>query len=136
MQFKDYKASDVRNVVVLGHANAGKSSLIEAALYYTKAIEKYGCNNDGTSALNYDIEEGKRRTSVYCHIAPVLWKEKKINFIDTPGYLDYQGEQVTGIRVGDNALIIVDAKESIKSGTIRAFKLAMKEKKITNYFFH
>lgn len=135
MQFKDYKASDVRNVVVLGHANAGKSSLIEAALYYTKAIEKYGCNNDGTSALNYDIEEGKRRTSVYCHIAPVLWKEKKINFIDTPGYLDYQGEQVTGIRVGDNALIIVDAKESIKSGTIRAFKLAMKEKKLPTIFF-
>ena len=103
MQLRDYKANEVRNVVVLGHSGAGKSSLIEAAMFYTKEIDKYGKNQDGTTTLNYDAEEGKRGLSVYCHIAPVLWKEMKINFIDTPGYLDYQGEEVTGLRVGDNA---------------------------------
>lgn len=135
MQFRDYKANEVRNVVVLGHSNAGKSSLIEAALYHTKAIEKYGKNADGTTVLNYDPEEGSRRTSVYCHIAPVLWKEMKINFIDTPGYMDYQGEEVTGLRVGDNALIVVDAKESLKSGTIRAWKEATSQEKLPTIFF-
>ena len=68
---KDYLANEVRNVVVLGHSGAGKSSVIEACLYFTKAIERYGKNNDGTTALNYDPEEGKRGTSVYCHIGKI-----------------------------------------------------------------
>ena len=105
---KDYLANEVRNVVVLGHSGAGKSSVIEACLYFTKAIERYGKNNDGTTALNYDPEEGKRGTSVYCHIAPVEWKDKKINFIDTPGYMDYAGEEATGLVMGDNALIVLN----------------------------
>ena len=135
MQLRDYKANEVRNVVVLGHSGAGKSSLIEAAMFYTKEIDKYGKNQDGTTTLNYDAEEGKRGLSVYCHVAPVLWKEMKINFIDTPGYLDYQGEEVTGLRVGDNALIVVDAKESLKSGTIRAWKEAALKQQLPTIFF-
>ena len=55
---KDYLANEVRNVTVLGHSGAGKSSLIEACLFKTKAIEKIGKNNDGTTALNFDAEEG------------------------------------------------------------------------------
>ena len=135
MQLRDYKANEVRNVVVLGHSGAGKSSLIEAAMFYTKEIDKYGKNQDGTTTLNYDAEEGKRGLSVYCHVAPVLWKEMKINFVDTPGYLDYQGEEATGLRVGDNALIVVDAKESLKSGTIRAWKEAALKQQLPTIFF-
>ena len=74
---KDYLANEVRNVTVLGHSGAGKSSLIEACLFKTKAIEKIGKNNDGTTALNFDAEEGKRGVSVYAHLAPVEWKNKK-----------------------------------------------------------
>ena len=132
---KDYLANEVRNVVVLGHSGAGKSSVIEACLYFTKAIERYGKNNDGTTALNYDPEEGKRGTSVYCHIAPVEWKDKKINFIDTPGYMDYAGEEATGLMMGDNALIVVNAKEGIESGTERAWREAVSKQRIPTIFF-
>ncbi len=132
---KDYLANEVRNVVVLGHSGAGKSSVIEASLYFTKAIERYGKNNDGTSALNYDPEEGKRGTSVYCHVAPVEWKDKKINFIDTPGYMDYEGEEATGLMMGDNALIVVNAKEGIESGTERAWQQAAIKQKLPTIFF-
>ena len=62
---KDYLANEVRNVVVLGHSGAGKSTVIEACLYFTKAIERFGTNADGTSALNFDAEEGKRGLSCY-----------------------------------------------------------------------
>ena len=132
---KDYLANEVRNVVVLGHSGAGKSSVIEACLYFTKAIERYGKNNDGTTVLNYDPEEGKRGTSVYCHIAPVEWKDKKINFIDTPGYMDYAGEEATGLVMGDNALIVVNAKEGIEAGTERAWREAVSKQKIPTIFF-
>lgn len=132
---KDYLANEVRNVVVLGHSGAGKSSVIEACLYFTKAIERYGKNNDGTTALNFDPEEGKRGTSVYCHIAPVEWKDKKINFIDTPGYMDYAGEEATGLVMGDNALIVVNAKEGIEAGTECAWREAVSKQKIPTIFF-
>ena len=132
---KDYLANEVRNVTVLGHSGAGKSSLIEACLFKTKAIEKIGKNNDGTTALNFDAEEGKRGVSVYAHLAPVEWKNKKINFIDTPGYLDYEGEEDTGLTMGDNALIVVSAKDSLQSGTERAWKKAVVQRKLPTILF-
>ncbi|MBR2067759.1 MAG: elongation factor G, partial [Solobacterium sp.] len=132
---RDYLANEVRNVVVLGHSGAGKSSVIEACLYHNKQIDKYGTNNDGTTALNFDPEEGKRGLSVYCHLAPLEWKNKKINFIDTPGYLDYEGEEVTGLMTGDNALIIVNGREGIEAGTERAWKEAVVKRKLPTIFF-
>lgn len=132
---KDYLANEVRNIVVLGHSGAGKSSLIESCLYFTKKIDRYGKSGDGTTALNFDVEEGKRGVSVYCHLAPVEWKDKKINFIDTPGYVDYEGEETTGLTVGDNALIVVDGKEGIEAGTERAWKEAVKKRKLPTIFF-
>ncbi len=132
---KDYLANEVRNVVVLGHSGSGKSSLIESCMYFTKAIDRYGKANDGTSFLNFDAEEGKRGLSCYCHLAPVEWKNKKINFIDTPGYMDYEGEEMTGLTVGDNALIVVDAKEGVEAGTERAWKEAAGKRKLPTIFF-
>ncbi|MBQ6451767.1 MAG: elongation factor G [Solobacterium sp.] len=132
---KDYLANEVRNVVVLGHSGAGKSSVIESCLAFTKAIDRYGKANDGTTFLNFDAEEGKRGLSVYCHLAPVEWKNRKINFIDTPGYMDYEGEEITGLTVGDNALIVVDAKEGIEAGTERAWKEAAAKRKLPTIFF-
>ncbi len=132
---RDYLANEVRNVVVLGHSGSGKSSLIESCMYFTKAIDRYGKANDGTSPLNFDPEEGKRALSVYLHLAPVEWKNKKINFIDTPGYMDYEGEEMAGMTVGDNALIVVDAKEGIEAGTERAWKEASVKRKLPTIFF-
>ena len=77
---KDYLANEVRNVVVLGHSGAGKTAVIEAAMYFTRRIDKFGKNSDGTSALDFDVEEGRRGTSCYMHLAPIEWRSKKINF--------------------------------------------------------
>lgn len=132
---RDYLASNVRNVTVLGHSGSGKSTLIEACLYETKAIDKVGKNNDGTTALNFDPEEGKRGLSVYAHLAPVEWKDCKINFIDTPGYMDYEGEEDTGLTMGDNALIVVSAKDGVEAGCERAWKKAVKQRKLPTILF-
>lgn len=132
---RDYLANEVRNIAVLGHSGAGKSSVIESCLVYTKAIDSMRRNNDGTSPLNFDPEEGKRGLSVYCHLAPVEWKNKKINFIDTPGYMDYEGEEITGLATGDNALIVVNGKEGIEAGTERAWKEAVTKRHLPTIFF-
>ena len=132
---RDYLANEIRNVTVVGHSGAGKSTVIEACLSKTKAIDRFGKNNDGTTALNFDPEEGKRGISVYCHLAPVEWKNRKINFIDTPGYMDYEGEEATGLAVGDTALIVVSGKEGIEAGTERAWKEAALHRNLPVIFF-
>ncbi len=132
---KDYRANEVRNVVVLGHSGAGKSSVVEACLYTSGAIKRYGRSNDGTSALDFDVEEGKRKASCYMHLASVEWKDMKINFIDTPGYVDYEGELKTGLTVGDNALIVVDGKEGVEQGTRNAYLEAVEKQHLPTIFF-
>ncbi|MDO4701735.1 MAG: elongation factor G [Erysipelotrichaceae bacterium] len=133
---KDYLASEVRNVVLLGHSGSGKTSLVEAALYFTKAIDRLGKISDGNCTLDYDQEEMKRQQSVFTALAPVEWLNCKINFIDTPGYLDYEGEQRAGIRVGDNALIVVGAKEGVEAGTLKAWKIVNRKKLPTIFFIN
>lgn len=133
---KDYLASEIRNVVLLGHFGSGKSSLIEASLFFTKAIDRMGKTLDGNSTVDSDPEEIKRGQSIYTAIAPVEWKNTKINFIDTPGYLDYEAEKLEAIAVGDNALIVVSAKDGIESGTEKAFKEVSKKKLPTIFFIN
>ena len=123
---KDYASKDVRNVVLLGHAGSGKSTFVESALFKTKAIDRMGKASDGSLAMDYEPEEAKRGQSVFTAIAPVEWKNTKINFIDTPGYLDYEGEKITGVVAADNILCMVSAKDGIESGTESAVKLARK----------
>ena len=123
---KEYLSKDIRNVVLLGHSGSGKTALIENALFMTKAIDRAGKGGDGTSALDYDQEEAKRGYSIYTKLAPVEWKNTKINFIDTPGYLDYEGEKVSGAAVADLAVVVVSGKDGIESGTESSVKLCRK----------
>ncbi len=131
---KDYEASSIRNVCLVGHSGSGKSTFAEAALFVTKAIDRMGKINDGSTTMDYDQEEIKKGSSIYASIAPVQWKNGKINFIDTPGYLDYIGEMIAGVSVTDGLLILVSAKDGIQTGTENAWKMVAK-KKIPSVFF-
>ena len=89
---RDYLSSEVRNVCVIGHSGAGKTSVLESMLYYTKATDRFGKTSEGSSMIDFDAEEIRRGISVYTSIVPIEWEDCKINFIDTPGYLDFVGE--------------------------------------------
>lgn len=133
---RDYKSNEVRNVSVVGHSGAGKTSVLEAMLFYTDATDRFGKTSDGTSLIDFDAEEIKRGISVYTSVIPIEWDECKINFIDTPGYLDFVGEKQAGISAGDNMLIVVNAKDPIEPGTKLAFKEAVTSKKPTIFFIN
>ena len=133
---KDYLAKDIRNVTLLGHAGSGKTSLLEACLYLNKQIERMGNGKDVPLSLDFDAEEIKRKQSVFTKVMPIEWRNCKINFIDTPGYLDFEGEMLSGLAVGDNALIVVSAKDGIESGTEKAFRLVKKRALPTIYFIN
>ncbi|MEG0959141.1 MAG: elongation factor G, partial [Erysipelotrichaceae bacterium] len=102
--------------------------------YFTKASDRFGKTKEGSSLIDYDSEEIKRGISVFTSLVPIEWKEDKINFIDTPGYLDFVGEMEAGAAVGDSALIVVGAKDSVQSGTIKAWEKAQ-ERKLPTIFF-
>ena len=110
---------------VCGHSGAGKTSVLEAMLYYTKATDRFGKTTEGSSMIDFDAEEIRRGLSVYTTIVPIEWEDSKINFIDTPGYLDFVGEKQGGFAVGDSSLIVVNAKDPLQSGTKLAYKQAI-----------
>lgn len=131
---KDYLANQVRNIVMLGHSGAGKTNVVDSILYFTNNTDRMGCTKDGTSMLDYDQEEINHNSSCYMAIAPIEWRDCKLNFIDTPGYLDYEAEMLSGLAVGDNAVIVVDGKNHVESGTEKAWKLVSKQKIPTIFF--
>ena len=133
---RDYQSFEVRNVSVIGHSGAGKTSVLEAMLYYTKATDRFGKTTEGSSMIDFDAEEIRRGLSVYTTIVPIEWEDSKINFIDTPGYLDFVGEKQGGFSVGDSSLIVVNAKDPLQSGTKLAYKQAVAEKKPTIFFIN
>jgi elongation factor G len=105
-------------------------------LYYTDATERFGHTADGSSLIDFDAEEIKRGTSIYTSIVPIEWDECKINFIDTPGFLDFAGEKQAGFAAGDSVLIVVNAKDPLEPGTKIAYKEAIAQKKPTIFFIN
>lgn len=116
----------IRNVVLLSHSHAGKTSLAEALLYGAGVTDKLGKTADGTTLLDYDPEEIKRQFSINTITSPYMYKDYKINLIDTPGYFDFAGEVAEGIRAADGALIVVSAKSGVSVGTELSFERAKK----------
>ena len=133
---KDYASSDVKNIVLLGHSGAGKTAVVESMLHFTKVTDRMGKTVEGSSVLDYDPEEIKRGLSVFTALAPIEWKDTKINFIDTPGYFDYAQEMAAGLAVADNALLVVDGKDGVQTGTVRAFKAVQKRSLPTIFFIN
>ncbi|MBP3437457.1 MAG: elongation factor G [Clostridia bacterium] len=129
-----FETKNIRNLCLLGHGGAGKTSLTEAMLYIAKATDRLGKVADGNTVSDYDAEEVRRGFSIGSSLAPLVWQGIKVNVMDTPGYPDFEGEVRQSIRVADAALIVVDGKAGIEVGTELAWDLA-DEQGIPKSFF-
>ncbi len=118
------ETKNIRNVALLGHGGCGKTSLAEAMLYITGETDRLGNTNAGNTVCDFDPEEAARKISISASLAPMMWKNVKINVIDTPGYLDFSGEVLQALRVADSAVIVVDGKAGIEVGTELAWSYA------------
>lgn len=125
---KVYTAEHIRNVALISHVGAGKTSLIDAALYDSGAVTRQGKVDDGSSVADYDSDELKRRMTLHAKVLPVEWKDAKINFIDTPGYADFVGEVKAALRVADAALVVVTAEKGVEVGTELTWQYADERK--------
>ncbi len=129
-----YSADKIRNIALFGHVGSGKTTLAEAILYYTKAINRQGKIVDGNTTLDYDPEEIKRQMSVSLSVACCEYKGSKINIIDTPGDFDFLGEEMSGIRIADSGVIMISAKGGTSVGSEKAIRL-LNGKKVPFLFF-
>jgi len=114
---KEYQTEQLRNIAFLSHGSAGKTSLAEALLFDTGAINRLGKVDEGTTVSDYDEEEIRRHISLSTSVVPCEWNGYKINVLDTPGYLDFVGEVKGAVRVADGALILLDAASGVEVGT-------------------
>ncbi|MDP2182554.1 MAG: GTP-binding protein, partial [Actinomycetota bacterium] len=115
---------DVRNVVLVGHGGAGKTSLAEAMLHVAGVTKRLGSVDAGQSGLDYDPEEVRRKFTLNLSLAPLVHKGVKINIIDTPGYADFVGDAIAGMEAAEMALFVVDAVSGPQVQTRRLWKIA------------
>ena len=114
---KEYHTDKIRNICLCGHTSCGKTSLAEALLFVTKAIERLGRVEEGNSTSDYDQEEINRKVSINTTILPFEYKDCKINLIDLPGYRDFISEMKGAIRCSEAMVIPVDATAGVEVGT-------------------
>ncbi|HZP83612.1 MAG TPA: elongation factor G [Chthonomonadaceae bacterium] len=122
---KTYGIKAIRNVGLFGHQGVGKTSLAEALLFTSGAIDRLGRTDDGTATSDFDPEEQKRHISINAALAPCEWHDTKVNIIDVPGYLDFQGEVKSVLRVVEAAILVTPAQGEPEVGFEIAWDLAV-----------
>ncbi len=123
-----YTTDRIRNVVLLGHGGAGKTSLVEAMAYLSGITSRMGKISDCNTLSDYGKEEQKRKFSISTSVIPIEWDNCKINLIDAPGYFDFAGEAEEAASAADAAIIVVSGKAGVEVGTDKAWELCEKYK--------
>ncbi len=123
---KVYNTDKIRNVVLLGHGGAGKTSLLEAMAYLSGITTRLGNVADGNTLSDYDKEEQNRKFSISTSVAPVIRGDVKINILDAPGYFDFVGEAEEAAAAADAAIIVINGKSGVEVGTQKAWDLCEK----------
>ncbi len=131
---KKYETGQIRNIALVSHGGAGKTSLAEALLYSTGTIPRLGRTDAGNTVTDFDPEEIKRQISIDTALAPCVWQDTKINILDTPGYFDFVGEVISALRVADSAIIVVCSVSGVEVGTEKAWSYTI-ENKLPRLFF-
>jgi elongation factor G len=121
---KEFPPAQIRNVALVAHGGTGKTSLSEAMLFRAGVINRLGHVEEGTTSSDFDPDEIKRKISVNLSLLPLEWTGVKINLIDTPGYADFVGEEKSGLRAADAAVIVIDASAGVQVGTEYAWQFA------------
>ena len=121
-----YQANHIINLAVAGHSGAGKTSLAEAMLYLSGASDRRGKVGDGNTVCDYDPEEIRRKSSISAAVAPLEWKNKKINLLDAPGLFDFEGGMMEAMRAADTVLVVISGKDGVAVGTEKAVAAAEK----------
>lgn len=121
-----YETKQIRNVVVLGHGSAGKTTMIEAMAYVTGVTNRLARVDDGNTISDFDKEEIKRKFSIGTSVVPIEYEDIKVNFLDTPGYFDFVGEVEEALSAADAAIIVVNGKSGVQVGTEKAWDFCEK----------
>ncbi len=121
---KNYSSEAIRNVALISHGGAGKTSLAEALLFTSGAINRRGTIEAGTTTTDYDPDEIKRQVTINVGLAPLEWNGVKVNLLDTPGYFDFIGDLIGALRVADCSVVVVCAVSGVEVGTEKVWQYA------------
>ena len=114
---KEYKSEAIRNIAVVGHGSSGKTTLVDALAFVSGTSKRHGSIKDCNTLTDTSPEETERKYSISLGCAYAEWKDTKINLLDTPGFLDFQGDAIAGIAAADGALLTVGAGTGVEAGT-------------------
>jgi len=123
---REYRTEQIRNIGIIAHSGAGKTSLIEAMLYNGGTIERMGKVDDGNTVADYAPDEIARKTTINCSVCIGEWNGHKLNIIDTPGAEDFYGDLASVLRVVDAVVVVVDATTGVEGGTEKVWEIADK----------
>lgn len=121
MAAKEYATDNIRNVVLLSHGGVGKTTFAEAIMYTTGAVNRMGSIDDGNTVSDYHQKEIERKGSIQLSLLYAEHSGKKINILDTPGYADFVGELISGVRVAEAGVMLVGAQSAVEVGTQTAW---------------